>query len=223
VSHLPRRYLIPLVLLALGAVVVVSIRHGRSEAPRRVFGLADLPFTLAGFQGRELPSDESVFAYLGADEMIDRLYVDPEQTQDVKLSIVFARGWRALHSPRACYKNQGWAVIEDTAYDIPTGGGEGSEIHGARLVMEKSDLRIVAIYTFATGEATTGSWFLHSARMAFGGTGRGGALIAAVATSPGATGDSSASLAAEGIVREATQFMRERWERAGKAGMDSES
>ena len=223
-SHTTRRYLIPIVLLGMAAVLSGAVRRSRSETPQATFGLEKMPLQLGGFRGRVLPSDESVFAYLSADEMIDRMYVDPEETHTVKLSVVFARGWRALHSPRSCYMNQGWAVIEDGPHEMALAEGSAGTIHATRLVMSKPDgARFVAVYTFATGPGTTGSWFLHSARMAFGGAKRGGALVAAVAPSSTAASDPGATAAAEGLVRQALHFMQERWEGAGKSSLDSES
>jgi len=224
VPHATRRYLIPIVLLATAALLSGSVRRSRSHTPQASFGLAKMPLELSGFRGRVLPSDESVFAYLGADEMIDRLYVDPEEKHTVKLSVVFARGWRALHSPRSCYKNQGWAVVEDTPDEMAPAEGKTDPIHATRLVMSKPDgSRFVAVYTFATGPATTGSWFLHSARMAFGGAKRGGALIAVVAPSSTAESDPAATAAAEGLVRQALGFMQGRWEGKEKSSLDSKS
>jgi EpsI family protein len=211
------------VLLVLTGLLSGAVRRGRADVGGDALGLDDLPLQLAGFRGRVLPPDQSVFAYLGADEMIDRIYVNPEETNTVQLSIVYSRGWRALHSPRDCYKNQGWALIEDDACEIALGDGGGDSVHAKRLVMDKPGLRFVAVYTFATDRATTGSWFLHSARMALGGTGKGGALISAVAPSGSSATDPQATLAAEGVVREATRFMRQKWEGAGKSRLDSES
>jgi EpsI family protein len=221
VPRTAKRLLIPLALLALTGLLCGSVRRGRAGAAGSALGLDDLPLQLAGFRGRVLPPDQSVFAYLGADEMIDRIYVNPEETNTVQLSMVYSRGWRALHSPRDCYKNQGWALIQDDPCEIAL--GDGDAIHGKRLVMDKPGLRFVAVYTFVTGRATTGSWFLHSARMALGARGKGGALIAAVAPSGSSATDPQATLAAEGIVREATRFIRQKWEGAGKSRLDSRS
>jgi hypothetical protein len=105
----------------------------------------------------------------------------------------------------------------------PTEGRTGT-IHATRLVMSKPDgSRFVAVYTFATGPATTGSWFLHSARMAFGGAQRGGALIAVIAPSSTAQSDPSATAAAEGLVRQTLTFMQERWEGTEKSSLDNQT
>jgi len=209
VPNLTRRCLIPLVLLGLATLVAGALRRARPDAAGVGFGLAELPLQVGGFRGRALQAPENAYEYLEADEMLERIYVNPEETHTVKLTIVFARGWRALHSQRACLTNQGWTVIEDNALEIPT--GEGGTLHATRLLLERSGSRIVVVYMFVTGRATTGSWFLHSARMAFGGGRRGGALLVAVAPTESAATDAAAEKAAEGIVREATRFMQEKW------------
>jgi len=209
VSGVTRRYLISAVLLGAATLLGGSLRRGQSHLTPAAFGLDALPLQIGGFRGREQPLNESAFGYLEADEMIERVYVNPEETGTVKLSVVFARGWRALHSQRACLTNQGWTVIEDGSLDVPT---DDEPLHATRLVLERSGVRIVVVYMFVTGEATTGSWFHHSVRMALGGSRRGGALLSAVAPSESPTTDREATETAEGIVREATDFMQARWE-----------
>lgn len=199
-SEPARRYLVPFAVLALGAAAGFSLRASRPELPTTGIGLRSLPLNVGRFQGRELPADESVFAYLGADEMIDRVYVDEEAEQATKVSVVFARGWRALHSPRACFKNQGWAVIEDRPLDIAVPGEAQRTIHGGLLIMGKQDSRMATVYTFVAGRATTGNWSLHSLRMAVGLGPTGGALIVAVTGSDGPEHDDEAAEAATALV-----------------------
>ncbi len=79
-----------------------------------------MPLQFGDFRGRELPTDKSVFAYLGADEMIDRLYMDETTHRGVTLSVVFARGWRALHSTEQCLRNQGWRLIKRARVELPS-------------------------------------------------------------------------------------------------------
>jgi len=205
-----RRYLIPLVLLAATTVAAGAIRRARPHAGGAEFGLEDLPLQVGGFRGRALAAPENAYDYLEADEILARVYVNPEETNTVKLTIVFARGWRALHSQRACLTNQGWTVIEDEALEIPA--REGRTYNATRLLLERDGSRIAVVYLFVTGKATTGSWFLHSARMALGGGRRGGALLVAVAPTPSAAGDADAEASAEGIAREAVQFLQQKWD-----------
>jgi EpsI family protein len=209
-SKATRRYLIPIALLGLATLAAGAIRRARPDSGGAGFGLEALPLQVGGYRGRALQTPENAYDYLEADEMIERVYVNPEETNTVKLTIVFARGWRALHSQRACLTNQGWAVIDDGAAEIPAGDGTGT-LHATRLLLERSGSRIVVIYLFVTGKATTGSWFLHSARMALGGGRQGGALLVAVAPTESAATDAAAERAAAGIIVEATRFMQERW------------
>ncbi|HJN14603.1 MAG TPA: exosortase-associated EpsI family protein [Armatimonadota bacterium] len=105
-----RRYLIPALVLLAGAAGAHTIRHNRPAGGATV-DLSQIPLKLAGFQGFEEEPNASVFAYLGADQMLERYYVNAEKNQRVELSVVYARGWRALHSPRECFKNQGWSPV----------------------------------------------------------------------------------------------------------------
>ncbi len=168
-----------------------------------------MPLDFGGFHGSELPTDKSIFAYLGADEMIDRLYVDQASQRSVKLSIVYSRGWRALHSPQACFKNQGWRLIQRGPVDLPSVAGQ--PIHAAQMVMDTSDERIATVYTFTTSSATTGSWVRHSFRMAVAQDSKGGALIVAVSPSPSAAGDEASLRAAAQVVQEAHIFLMKKW------------
>lgn len=208
-SQAARRYLAPLAILALGAGAGWRLRANRPLGAPPPIGLAQMPLDFGGFHGRELPTDKSIFAYLGADEMVDRLYVDQADQRSVKLSIVYARGWRALHSPQACFKNQGWRLIQRGPVDLDSAGGQ--PIHAAQMIMDTSDERIVTVYTFATSSATTGSWVRHSFRMAVAQGARGGALIVAVSPSPSAAGDEASRRAAAQVAQEAHTFLMKKW------------
>lgn len=202
-------------LLVVAALASGLLRQGQSASAKQPFGLNELPLELNGYRGRALEPSKSVFGYLNPDEMIERIYVDPDEAYVVKLSIVFARGWRALHSPRACYKNQGWAVIEDSTLAIALGNGSERSARATRLVMTRSGVRIVAVYVFVTGQATTGNWLLHSMRMALSGETHGGALIVGVTASSSPASDAEATEAVARLVLEATRFMQGKWTRAG--------
>lgn len=205
-----RRYLVPLLLLAATTVAAGALRRARPSAAGEGFGLHELPLQIGGFRGRALEAPEDAYTYLEADEMLERIYVAPDETSTVKLTIVFARGWRALHSQRACLTNQGWTVIEDDALEIPADDGRTG--HATRLLLARGESRIAVVYMFVTGHATTGSWFLHSARMALGGGRRGGALLVAVAPTESSATDPAAFAAAEGITREATRSLQRKWD-----------
>jgi hypothetical protein len=195
-------------------VAAFGIQRAHRSAEGELFGLGDLPLDLGAFHGHDVPSDESVFAVLGADEMLDRVYVSPEEDYAVRLSVVFARGWRALHSPRDCFRYQGWALIRNKPYRIPAGPSGRDSIHASLLIMAKSGTRIVTVYTFTTGRSTTGRWLHHSARMAAGGSLRGGALVVAVVPSVSSDTDARAAAAAESVVRLATEHLWAKWDRA---------
>ncbi len=213
----------PFAVLALGAAAGFSLRTSQPPVQPSGIGLRSLPLDVGQFQGRELPPDESVFAYLGADEMIDRVYVNEEAEQAVKVSVIFARGWRALHSPRSCFKNQGWSVIEDQPIDIPTPGQAEKKIHGNLMIMSKQGSRMATAYTFVAGTATTGNWFLHSLRMAVGQGPRGGALIVAVGGTAGAEQDDAAAEAATALVGSLYGSLLELLEEEGNVGLAGET
>jgi Protein of unknown function (DUF3485) len=206
-----RRYLAPALLLALGASGSWFVRLHRPAPGPASIGLARLPLRLADFHGRELPTDKSVFAYLGADEMVDRLYIDDVTDRAVSLSVVFARGWRALHSPQHCFKNQGWRLISNATVDMPSGAPGGKPIDAGILVMDTARARIAVAYTFATQRATTASWTTHSFRMAIGQGQSGGALIVAVSPSSSAKEDGAAVNSASTILREAHRYLVANW------------
>jgi len=209
VSQAARRYLAPVVILALGAGGSWYVREHRPSPPPAKIGLAKMPLAFGDFQGRELPTDKSVFAYLGADEMIDRLYIDQTTHRSVTLSVVFARGWRALHSPQHCLKNQGWRLLENVKLDLPS--ADGQAIHAGSMVMDTASERIAVVYTFTTSSATTASWLRHSLRMAVGQGGKGGALIVAIAPSPSPKEDDATLGSAAAVVQEAHNYLVRNW------------
>ena len=89
--------------------------------------------------------------------------------------------------------------------------------------MESAGDRIATVYTFVTGDRTSGSWLRHSARMALGGSRLGGALVVAVVRSDGPAGDDAALMAAEELVGAVTVNLQNAWRGAGKAGSSGES
>jgi len=114
--------------------------------------LETLPLELGEWRGEEKPmSDERQKEAIGAQETLNRVYVDSKQnyvTVHAASEIRFVR--RLPHSPMLCYPGNGYTVIESKRVTLP--GVEG-EAPSAQLVsFEREGRRIFVLYWYQLGD-----------------------------------------------------------------------
>jgi EpsI family protein len=113
------------VLLMTGAALVLRARGNVDRVPPSA-PLAELPQTIGGFTGRDLPIAPAVLDVLGKGSFLNRIYTPAQAGPPVTLFIAYfptQRTGQAIHSPQNCLPGSGWTFISSGVTDLadPTG------------------------------------------------------------------------------------------------------
>jgi len=116
-----------LVLGGAGYRVAMAWIGPQMEKPIRLpVALAQFPARLAGWTGEDRPLTPEVQRVAGADDYINRLYVNRITGDWANLYVCFAGRPRSMvgHRPRVCYAAHGWAHDGTQADELLLPGGE---------------------------------------------------------------------------------------------------
>jgi len=172
-----RRYLIAGILLLVGAGLTQGARALRGEETKYEPDFSQLPERVGEYEGRDLPVDKSIYNYLEAQAMVERVYEGPDGW--VLYTLIYGTDWRTIHAPTGCYPAQGWTMTrnETVAIPAPEECPHKGPIHARAVFAEKGDRREVSLFVYARPGDTTSSWATHGAKVAVGPRGAGGMII----------------------------------------------
>lgn len=191
------RLVILLALLAIANAAAWAVSLGRARQSAAEIHLSAVPRELGDWQGTDVPQSKDVLRTLAADALLQRTYVRKGVETDFWL--VFARDWRDLHAPEACYLSGYWRIVGVRDAEIPPPEGMSEPLQGRVFVARKGGNTVLGLYLFATRQGTTANRARLGWALLRPGSGTYGLLIhAATAVEDGE------SLAAA----EVTDFMR---------------
>ncbi len=172
-----RRYLAALVVIVVAAGAVHALRALSITAPAYQPNFQALPRQIAGHDGEELEVNESIFGFLGADAMIERLYTGPDGW--VSVTLIYGAHWRNVHSPAGCYPAQGWLIITDDPIEVaaPDNSPTPAPVEGRLLRVMKNEQQRLAMFSFCHPGGTTSDWTKQGWKVATGPRGAGGVII----------------------------------------------
>jgi len=86
-----------------------------------------LPLQIGGWQGKEVPVEESVLQAADCNDYVSRAYV--RRDEPVRLWIAYGVRARDLmpHRPEVCYPGAGWTLDDTRSAELPLGGGRPLE------------------------------------------------------------------------------------------------
>lgn len=185
-----RRHLIALALLLAGGAWanLIWARQPREARYRPAFDA--VPRQVASLRGKELPVEQRIFDYLGADAMLDLRYTDGVRRVD--LTFVYGTDWRAVHSPLSCLPQQGWQVDERKLLELPAPPAcpHPGPISGQLLRAHKpSGAEMLVLYVFAHKGGTTGDWVKQGWAVSQTPRGTGGLML--LLSTPVVNGDAA--------------------------------
>jgi len=134
------------VLVAVGAVAWAFQLRPRLAVDASP--LADLPHRIAGYDGEEIPLDQTVERVLLADANLQRAYVDPEG-EVVWLYVGYygtERGGRPEHTPDECYPSGGWTIVSESRVDVDPANG----LRANEMVVEQAGERRLVHFWYQT-------------------------------------------------------------------------
>jgi EpsI family protein len=164
------RAAVVLALIAGAAIYCTRVGSAEAVVPRQ--SLAELPFVLADWAGREAPPlDDDVLGQLGVDDYVNRHYARAGGAP-VGLYVGYYASQRqgdTIHSPRNCLPGAGWRPIETGLAGVQYAG---RTVDVNRFVIQKGLDRQVVFYWYqgrgrviANEYANKGLLMLDAARL----------------------------------------------------------
>jgi EpsI family protein len=148
--------LVTLLLLAQAALLYSSIRP---EAIPPVRPLSQMPRDVGGWKfvqdGVVDPETQEV---LKADDLLNRMFVDPPSQVGVNLFIAAFRSQRngkAPHSPKNCLPGNGWTPLQSEELSLDV--GRGAPISVNQFIVEHGENRSVVLYWYQSRDRTVAS------------------------------------------------------------------
>jgi len=136
------------ILFIAGTAVLLQARSGSEVFPPRL-ELKQFPRQIGGWTGEDVPIAKDIMDVLRPSDVIERIYRNPERTEDIDLLIPFYRSQRAgeaPHSPQHCLPGSGWTPIENQHIMLTVPGHQPFPAN--RYLIEKGDARRLVLYWF---------------------------------------------------------------------------
>jgi EpsI family protein len=151
VSFLKNRYAIVLsAVLVLQTVIFYAVAT-RSERVPEIPPLSSFPESAGGFTAvRTIDINQEVRDVLKADDILERVYVDPARTRELAFFVAYFKTQRygqSPHSPKNCLPGSGWEPIYTDRPAIPVPGWSAPIVVN-RYLVEKGDEKSVILYWY---------------------------------------------------------------------------
>ncbi|MGA3190034.1 MAG: exosortase C-terminal domain/associated protein EpsI [Bryobacteraceae bacterium] len=145
----PKTILVPIFLSAQALLVHWTANFERPPAKP---DLEQFPAQIGSWQRTgEQPVDDATKAQLGADRLMNSMYVQQPNGEFLNLFVAWFQSQRAgtsqPHSPQVCLPASGWIPESNGTIDIETGAGR---ITVNRYVIAKGAERAVVLYWYQT-------------------------------------------------------------------------
>jgi EpsI family protein len=140
------------VLVTIGVVLAGSfgmsvLSHGAPVPLREQ--LADFPQIFGEWKGRDVPIDDQTQEVLGATDLLNRVYLEPQEGS-VGLFVAFFSSQRkggAVHSPKNCLPGAGWWVAKSDTINIPI-RGYAQPLRVNQYIIQKDLSRQLVLYWY---------------------------------------------------------------------------
>jgi len=177
--HDATRYLIAIGALVAGIALTPVMHRMRPAGAEYQVDLSAIPMQIGDAQGRVLPDDEGVQAYLEADAMAAVAYGEPPYA--VTMNVIYGGSWRTVHSPAQCYPAAGWQVVWERDTIVPIEGDLPHEkpVLGRLMRVEFEDRAQLVLFVFAHKGGTSIDYPEHAWAVQTGTRGAGGLSLMA--------------------------------------------
>ena len=137
------------VVLLLCGVVLILYARGNSDRIPVSEPLAQVPRTIAGWVGVDIPIDQESLDVLGAGDFLSRLYAQDDRSKQLGLFIGYFPSQRTgvtIHSPKHCLPGAGWAFESSEYIDLKDGNGKPH--HVGEYIISNGENRQFVIYWY---------------------------------------------------------------------------
>ena len=137
------------VVLLLCGVVLILYARGNSDRIPVSEPLAQVPRTIAGWVGVDIPIDQESLDVLGAGDFLSRIYAQDDRSKQLGLFIGYFPSQRTgvtIHSPKHCLPGAGWAFESSEYIDLKDGNGKPH--HVGEYIISNGENRQFVIYWY---------------------------------------------------------------------------
>jgi EpsI family protein len=124
------------------------LSHG--TPPIRSEQLSSFPGTVGPWNGRDIPIDERVQEVLGASDLLNRVYTNPDTGRFISIFVAYYDSQKrggAIHSPKNCLPGAGWNIVQgDIAPITLPGRSEPAEVN--RVLIENGLNKQLVLYWY---------------------------------------------------------------------------
>lgn len=148
------------VLLLTGAVVILYARPSQDRIPARE-PLAQLPSTITGWAGTDLPIDQETRDVLGDGDFLSRNYIREGQPAPIDLFIAYFPSQRTgstIHSPKHCLPGAGWMFDSSRYVDLQDADGKAHRV--GEYVISNGQAKQFVIYWYEAHGRSVASEYL---------------------------------------------------------------
>ena len=203
-AHRDWRLAVTVILLLAAFLGLQGLSHGTPTLTRK--SLEQFPHRVGSWDSRDFPIEEEVQKVLGATELLNRVYQNPQTKFHLGLFVAFFESQRkggAVHSPKNCLPGSGWSAVASGTTTLEVAGyPHGVEVN--RYVVQKDMDKQIVLYWYQSQGRVIASEYSAKVYLVWDALTKNrsdGALVRIV--SPVIRGDESAAL------ERATSFARE--------------
>jgi len=135
-------------LLLAGTALLLHFRGNRDLIPASE-PLSQVPRTIAGQAGSDVPIDQETRDVLGAGDILSRVYTQGARSLPIGLLIAYYPTQRTgvtMHSPKHCLPGAGWAFESSQYVDLSDANGKSHRV--GEYIIANGDSRQFVIYWY---------------------------------------------------------------------------
>jgi EpsI family protein len=135
-------------LLLAGTALLLQVRGSRDLIPASQ-PLAQVPTTIMGYTGRDVPIDQETLDILGVGDILSRIYTQGGQSPPIGLLLAYYPTQRTgvtMHSPKHCLPGAGWFFESSRYVDLSDAHGKLHQV--GEYVISNGENRQFVIYWF---------------------------------------------------------------------------
>lgn len=139
-----------LLLFARGSVDLIPVSEPLSQIPR----------TIAGLAGTDMPIDQDTLKVLGAGNFLSRVYTPDGQSQPIDLFVAYFPTQRTgvtIHSPKNCLPGAGWAFESSQHVDLKDANGNSHSV-GEYIIANEENKQFVIYWYQAHGRSVASEY-----------------------------------------------------------------
>lgn len=197
-------------LLLAGTVVILDARPSRDRIPGSE-PLAELPNTIDGWTGTDMPIDQETRDVLGNGDFLSRNYLRAGQPAPINLFIAYFPSQRTgstIHSPKHCLPGAGWMFVSSLYLNLTDAAGKTHRV--GEYVISNGDIKQFVIYWYeAHGRSVASEYwakvYLVADAMRMNRT--DGALVRIITPILSDSGEAQARARAESFARQLTPLL----------------